>query len=92
MSRAAVHGSSGSHYITAEAPITVSLCSFSNHSAFRAQKLKPLLACTNGFRGMEINACDTRINMGKEGKERSEDEFWPELKCPGREVHAGGQL
>lgn len=85
MSTAAVHGGSGSHYITAQAPFTVLLCSFSSYSAFRAQKLKPLLACTRSFRGLEINVSDIRINMGKEGKEGSEDEFWPEMKCPERE-------
>ena len=38
----------------------------------------------NSFKGMEINAFDVRINVGKERKVGSEERFWPELKGPGR--------
>lgn len=56
-------------------------CSYSSHSAFRARnESHSWFRQSNSIRGMEINASNVGITVGKERKEGSEERFWPELK------------
>lgn len=49
--------------------LSIVQCGLSRHSAFRAQRLRALLAFTNSFRGMDVKPCNPCKNYCEQGEE-----------------------